>query len=300
MTNYETVEKYFPENVKNHTMEILHNDDFYRHLRFSNDGSSVYYFDIITWPGSLCISGDMGTFTFSRVKDMFMFFRGESINPGYWAEKLTAVCKTDGHREYNSELVIKQVKEHYDYFCENQNLNEEQKNNLWEEIEYDVLPNLEYESSAYDALRNFRHDDFEFIDAWEWEFTQFTYRYLWNITAIVYAIKTFDAKMLSNSSNHTLKVVDKYTKTRDTNPIVLTGVNPFWINKIIEKVKKMKKFLGLSWLGWLNFLVVQWFCVRIARQYDAETNTAIGWGLVYFVLPLTGWWSSYKFLWEKK
>lgn len=82
-------------NTANHTMKVHRDDGIYRHLEFSRNGSNSYRFDLVTWPGYLCVTGDMGTWTFSRITDMFDFFtashfgRQESflINPGYWSEK---------------------------------------------------------------------------------------------------------------------------------------------------------------------------------------------------------------------
>lgn len=84
----------FLRTIGDHKMAVLFDNGLMRHLRFSN-GSFNRWFEIITWAGKLAISGDMGTFVFSRVEDMFTFFRGEregslKINPGYWAEKCIA------------------------------------------------------------------------------------------------------------------------------------------------------------------------------------------------------------------
>lgn len=82
----------FAKDTANHVMTVLHDDGLYRHLRFRDPGSSFYWFDIVTWPGSLAIRGDCGGFMFSRTDDMFEFFRrngnSRGINPGYWSEKL--------------------------------------------------------------------------------------------------------------------------------------------------------------------------------------------------------------------
>ncbi len=55
--------------------------------------------------GFLCYTGDMGTFVFRRLEDMFAFFRTRSaqaatacsINLGYWAES-TRRMDRDGQR----------------------------------------------------------------------------------------------------------------------------------------------------------------------------------------------------------
>lgn len=65
-----------------HRLEIIRDDGLYRHLRMQQPGNSCYYYDVITWPGYLTVTGDMGTWTFSRIADMFDFLvpgREESI-----------------------------------------------------------------------------------------------------------------------------------------------------------------------------------------------------------------------------
>lgn len=71
-----------------HRLEIIRDDGLYRHLRMKQPGTSCYYFDVITWPGYLTVTGDMGTWTFSRIADMFDFFGPwqDGINTGYWSE----------------------------------------------------------------------------------------------------------------------------------------------------------------------------------------------------------------------
>lgn len=85
----------FLREVSSHKMQILRDDGVYRHLRFMQSGTSECYFELITWPGYLTVTGDVGTWTFSRTNDMFDFFCGNgysrneslSINPSYWSEK---------------------------------------------------------------------------------------------------------------------------------------------------------------------------------------------------------------------
>jgi hypothetical protein len=78
-------------------MKVHRDDGIYRHLKFSRNGSNSYRFDLVTWPGYLSVTGDMGTWTFGRIADMFDFhgqpFRAARkflINPGYWSEKFEA------------------------------------------------------------------------------------------------------------------------------------------------------------------------------------------------------------------
>lgn len=81
----------FTRDTAEHQMTVAQDNGLYRHLRFNAPGTYIYGFDLITWPGFLCICGDIQTHVFSRTADMFTFFGdGESINPDYWGEKLQA------------------------------------------------------------------------------------------------------------------------------------------------------------------------------------------------------------------
>lgn len=114
MSDYCTEELFLKYTV-DHSMEILRDNGCARHLKFSNSGSSVYGFDLITWPGYLCIAGDCGTYIFARNQDMFEFFRmsdddfnhfleknkGLSINPKNWSEILKSIS-TVGYKEIDA------------------------------------------------------------------------------------------------------------------------------------------------------------------------------------------------------
>lgn len=95
MKDYECTEEGFLEDIKNHKLNILKDDGLYRHLVFKRPCTNCCRFDIVTYPGYLVISGDMGCQVFSRLTDMFEFFRtddrdfnknrsgGLRINPSY-------------------------------------------------------------------------------------------------------------------------------------------------------------------------------------------------------------------------
>jgi len=65
----------------------------------------------------------------------------------------------------------------------------------------------------------------------------------------------------------------------------------------------------MTWLGILNFVVLQWFGVRLARvvpivlnfgeHNDGRIGTAVDrshWRLLRWIWPLTGWWSDYRWI----
>ncbi|WP_435336104.1 hypothetical protein [Klebsiella pneumoniae] len=100
-----------------HRLEIIRDDGLYRHLRMQQPGTSCYYYDVITWPGYLTVTGDMGTWTFSRIADMFDFFGAweGGINTHYWAEKLEAGAGCSARemlaKEYDHDAFCKSLKE---------------------------------------------------------------------------------------------------------------------------------------------------------------------------------------------
>jgi hypothetical protein len=73
----EITEEVFLKDVEKHEMKVLLDNGLYRHLRFAATGQYSWnqWFEIITWPGKLAYSGDMGTYVFERIEDMFEFFR---------------------------------------------------------------------------------------------------------------------------------------------------------------------------------------------------------------------------------
>lgn len=114
----------FTRDTAAHEITILEDDGLYRHVRFQGrypDDYKVpefrgkkhifYYFDLVTWPGSLVIRGDMESYLFTRLDDMFEFFRDHKPNPGYWAEKLPAAMREDTKR-YSEDLLAQLVAGH--------------------------------------------------------------------------------------------------------------------------------------------------------------------------------------------
>jgi hypothetical protein len=193
-------EEQFRKDVANHTMKVLLDDGSHRHLRFS-DGTFNMYFEIVTWPGNLVVSGDMGCFVFARIEDMFEFFRSDKlkINLEYWHEKLEAIKRHGGSTCYNPDLFIKRVNEYVQQFIEDEELNSEQAEELKDEVKEHVLY---YADDSQEEARKAVHDfeymiegsslDFKFYDTWEWDLEDYTYHYIWACYAIVWAIQQYD------------------------------------------------------------------------------------------------------------
>lgn len=205
----------FRSDTAAHTMTVLHDHGTYRHLRFRKPGTSCYGFDIVTWPGYLAISGDMGAALFTRLEDMLEFFRaseeriaaaagGLPINPEYWAEKCVA---NDGpKKEFSSELFHQIVKKKFDEFVaentEDEGPGPEWADQLWEELETFVLfddEDVEATGRAIENMDDFKPDGesykhFGFSDPWEYgsSLEDFRFHFMWRLYAIAYAVQIYD------------------------------------------------------------------------------------------------------------
>lgn len=192
----------FNGNTEGHVLTVLHDEGLYRHLRFKNPENGFYWFELITWPGCLTISGDMGTYTFRRITDMFEFFRGY-INVDYWAEKLQA-GDTGGQRtvrKYDDDLFKKWLVQ--DFWETSRDLNHDVTTAWWRELKDYVLGDFAYADcstteAALSTLRDLSLPDglkSHYQDAWEaaegWE--QYMIHFEWCLAAIVTGIRTYEA-----------------------------------------------------------------------------------------------------------
>jgi len=214
----------FLRDVANHEMLILRDDGLNRHVRFKEPGTSCYCFDLITWPGYLCYTGDMGTFVFRRIDDMFEFFghdrayhasrgRALAINLGYWGEKLVAVdangASSGGKaKEFDLEKFTRVINEYRVGWMrrgkERGTLDKEQRRQLWEQVQEEVLDRAEdgehyAQAAAYEF--SFRKDPYvrsddqpvwQFDDLFEHDFTDYTHTFTWCCYALAWGIQKYD------------------------------------------------------------------------------------------------------------
>jgi len=216
MTKHLT-EAEFLQSVASHKLEILHEDGVYRHIRLKKPDTRNMYFDLVTYPGFLVYSGDMGCFVFERLNDMFQFFRtSESYrrdypnrtlfpNHGYWSEKLQAVdgCREGNVREFDEErfnrivieYLVTWIREHRDL------TSKEERRELWDEVIAVVIDadsdngGYRKQIAAHDfrTFVNERVGRFEFIDFWERSVTRYTHTFQWACFAIEWGIQQYDA-----------------------------------------------------------------------------------------------------------
>lgn len=184
---YQCTEENFLKDVVDHKMFVLRDDGIYRHVAFKKPGTSDMRFDLITWPGCLCYTGDMGTYVFQRTTDMFTFFRSEPgekaripINPDYWSQKLDAVDRSDGVKKFSIERFREAVREH---------LNNKNAREIEEELLTEDYGN-EYE--AQKAVQDLEGYEDVFADFYEIDVTEYVHRFLWCCHALVWAIQQYD------------------------------------------------------------------------------------------------------------
>ncbi|XZG69278.1 hypothetical protein ACTSKR_11500 [Chitinibacteraceae bacterium HSL-7] len=200
MSHYDEIcsAEQFQKDTAGHQMTVIRDDGVYRHLRFKKPNTINCYFDIVTWPGYLAITGDMGANLFSRLNDMFEFFRtdrergGRTINPSYWCEKLQCDGERHAAEEWSVEKHNANINHLFSEFLESCELDEEERAELEERVE-DELLDPEDEYTAISALSEWDDRNFRFYLCDLPSSKEFTFHYIWRCRAIAWAIEQYDA-----------------------------------------------------------------------------------------------------------
>lgn len=209
-------EAQFLNDVRSHVLEVIRDDGVHRHIRFRRPGTMCMHFDLITWPGYLCYTGDMGTYVFSRLEDMFQFFRTDAnsawlkrnglalgINPSYWGEKLQAHDKGDGFRKFSESKFNRNVMEYLvNWMRDNRDrTTKEDRRELWDSVIGSVI-SADGDSGGYRkqcAAHDFSHEVntdvgyFEFRNVWERNCEEYSYCFMWCCYALAWGIGVYDA-----------------------------------------------------------------------------------------------------------
>ena len=183
-----------------HVIEVIKDDELYRHLRFKRPGTTCMHFDIVTWPGHLAYSGDMGSYTFTRLWDMFEFFRrkvGDDIDFRYWAEKCIAADNGDGIEKWSRDAFGEATYDFFVNYCEGRDdLTEEDVQTLAADLQ-SMLRGVTCEFESYTDVGDFLSklpsgqrvmlDDF-----YEYRVSEYSHRFLWCCHAIAWGIEQYD------------------------------------------------------------------------------------------------------------
>lgn len=192
----------FFKTVKNHEVSILLTQGVHRHISVRRSDTRNMSFQITTWPYYLCVSGDMGTYTFSHMYDMFDFFRCAElegplyINPDYWAEKCVAECPHSPIKSYSPNAFEAYVKDYLSsYHSHDGNILDPLK----EEVDDLISYHKDDEFEAVIAIRNASLTNDGIPIDWS-DFNmdrckEFSYRYLWCLYAIVWTITKLETSL---------------------------------------------------------------------------------------------------------
>ena len=191
--------EHFENSVKNHELKILHDSGLYRYLIIANPQNNNMYYEVVTYPGHLVISGDMGSCTFSIIPDMFDFFRTEnlSINLGYWNEKAVSKSIFGENLEYDNEAFSRLLERWLEEWVEEESPSKEEKEEVKEEIK-DAVFLVDTEEQAFNFLYDVDEDSplAKILDQDFWEYANFkksTGYQEWRLYAINHAIRLYDA-----------------------------------------------------------------------------------------------------------
>ena len=194
----------FLNDTKDHVITILRDDGVYRHIKVAKQGTYCYSFEIITWHGWLCYTGDMGSYTFQRLTDMFEFFRpsrstGDDlcVNPSYWAEKVQAADKNGGILEFSADLFRRRLEEDIS------ERDREDEAELMAALREEVLHSFDDgdEREARELAENFRFKEQQvFHDLWDYDFKSYTHHFLWCCYAIAWTVREYDKQTAARAS----------------------------------------------------------------------------------------------------
>ena len=216
----------FLRDVAGHQMTVVRDDGIYRHVRFKKPDTICMHFDLITWPGYLCYTGDMGTYVFSRLRDMFDFFRRTkssdlfALDHHYWAEKVEAggrMSRGNGVTQFSKAKFDAAVRQWVEDFAKAEReeaveLNELELcdsalDDLRAAVEREVIGADDNDIRCFDAANDFlfgandseawsayfgAEKPFEFTDFWEVDHDEYTHRFQWCCFALVWGIKQYD------------------------------------------------------------------------------------------------------------
>lgn len=169
------VDSRFLNYVKNHKLTIVHDFGVNRNIHVANPDNKNMWFRIITYNGGLLFTGDMQTFVFERLGDMFEFFDESTIRSvSYCAEKCVAGVK----EEFDNDLAQARALEHINSMLEEESWE-------WDDAE---VPYFETEYEYSEWFYNHGCDGCEIPNM-----RIRPYHFLWCLRAIVWTINQYKA-----------------------------------------------------------------------------------------------------------
>lgn len=191
--NEAMVKERFANDVKDHVVTVKHLDGLYRHYRCQKPGTWNMGFDVVTWPGSLCYTGDMGEFLFQRTDDMIKFMAPGIKECSYLASK--CVAGKDEIKEWSGERFREVLAERLkDSAGDDGEFTVVRRGGRVKEKVIDKIREIEMEYSNYESRFDAEKAMYE-SGLWDGcdmpSCEEYTLRFLW----CLYAIEWFCAKL---------------------------------------------------------------------------------------------------------
>lgn len=201
----------FAEGTTEHVMTIVKDDGLYRRLRFAKPGSFQFYFEVITWPGYIALTGDMRSLMMTRVEDMIGFVASpgsDEIDFRYWAQKV--VASAGNIKQWCCSVMIEQLHEAWVDHCLEEGVCQDSDDGraAWAEIQDDIIDTSaaygEHDERTYaEAISNFT-GAVSLLDAWEWDCRDLEFDIYWQMLALRYAANAYLAAKVSPPVESTL------------------------------------------------------------------------------------------------
>lgn len=207
-------EERFASEADGATMTVVKDDGVHRHLSFRFPKASWGPCEVVTWPGALTLRGGLGCWSFTRVEDMFEFFRPSRnvtrVNPTYWVQKLVPGSGSevkeyaeDRARAYVRQAVAEAVKTHGHIRAE------DAEEWLWSDFawaEFDTEAALmrtlgrfegrvEADRPVGDSLEEFMASEFHF-PVRDWDLYRYSDWFLLACVVLPWAVEQYDAALV--------------------------------------------------------------------------------------------------------
>lgn len=210
----------FRRDTRNHRMTVVKDDGLFRYIQVRNPSSISYSFNITTIPGYLIYTGDMGSYAFSRERDMFDFHRIEfhdhvpAISYDYMAQKCEAIDRRCGTEGFDSKSFVSAAVQRFreGVPCERGRLN------TFKEFRWDILDQhyqnseqaigavMRWDSPLHSSAENVFSEFYE-----EGPFTKPSFHFKWACWAIACTIRDYD------------RGGDRFTRQEAADKLILKG-----------------------------------------------------------------------------
>lgn len=200
----------FRKTTRNHKLIIHKDDGVFRHITLKNSESYNRHYHLTTWPGYLAVSGDMGEWVFTRLQDMFDFFRAGpyeqmgKISFRYWAEKCRAADKNTLIWAYDEDLYVQAIRSDMASYLSGFSLSEA-KTIVSEAIYDDLFVPPETQDGALEKAMYWDcpvNGGFPFQDFWDHRLQSLTPGFKWICYAIQWGIRQYDLEKSGNTQSH--------------------------------------------------------------------------------------------------